>query len=41
MTDAKINGIYNVSDANYNISINSSNEIYLEDPLAGQIVLIK
>jgi hypothetical protein len=40
-SDKKINGIYSVSDANYNISINPSGEIYLEDPLARQVILIK
>ena len=40
-TDSKIKGVYNINRANYNISINSLNEIFLEDPLLGQVVLIR
>lgn len=40
-TDSKIKGIYNINRSNYNISINSLNEIFLEDPLLGQVVLIR
>jgi hypothetical protein len=40
-TDSKIKGVYNINRANYNISINALNEIFLEDPLLGQVVLIK
>ena len=32
---------YTISDANYNISINPQNEIYLEDPFRGRVILIK
>ena len=32
---------YNIDNANYNLSINNSNEIYLEDPKDYRIVLIK
>jgi hypothetical protein len=40
-SDDKVSGTFSVSDANYNISIVSSGEIFLEDPLARQVVLIK
>jgi len=40
-TDSKIKGIYNINRANYNISINALDEIFLEDPLLGQVVLIR
>jgi hypothetical protein len=40
-SDDKVSGTFSVSDANYNISISSTGEIFLEDPLAGQVVLIK
>ncbi len=40
-TDAMINGVFNINRANYNISINSLNEIILEDPLLGQVVRIR
>jgi hypothetical protein len=40
-SDGKVSGTFSVSDANYNISISSTGEVFLEDPLEGQIVLIK
>jgi len=40
-TDYKIKGVYNINRSNYNISINPLNEIFLEDPLFGQVVLIR
>ncbi len=40
-TDSKIKGVYNINRANYNISINALNEILLEDPLLGQVVMIR
>jgi hypothetical protein len=41
MSNVKNDGIFHISGAHYNLSINSSNEMFLEDPLAGQVVLIK
>jgi hypothetical protein len=40
-SDDKVSGIFSVSDANYNISIGSTGEIFLEDPVERQVVLIK
>lgn len=40
-SDDKNGGIFSVSDANYNISIGSDGVVFLEDPLARQVILIK
>lgn len=37
----KTGEFYTINDATFNLSINTNNEIFLEDPLEGKVVLIK
>ena len=32
---------YKITDANYNVSVNYNQEIFLEDPIEGRIILLK
>jgi hypothetical protein len=41
LLDSKNSGVYSISGANYNISVTQYYDIFLEDPLEGQVILIK